>query len=73
MFYSWPPRPQALLKQARYFDDLVARCTAWEVQLLDTCRNKTEVQAVLTPTDQDPSEPVGYALAMFDKPFLSHK
>ncbi|GIL77018.1 hypothetical protein Vretifemale_6550 [Volvox reticuliferus] len=64
---------QVLLQQARYFDDLVARCIAWEVQLLDTCRNKSEVQAVLTPTEQDPSEPVGYALATCDKAFLSHK
>ncbi|GIL58633.1 hypothetical protein Vafri_13642, partial [Volvox africanus] len=64
---------QVLLQQARYFDDLVARCVAWEVQLLDTCRNKTEVQAVLTPTDNDPSEPVGYALLTYDKAFLSHK
>ncbi|EFJ41546.1 hypothetical protein VOLCADRAFT_107632 [Volvox carteri f. nagariensis] len=64
---------QSLLQQARYFDDLVAACTSWEVQLLDTCRNKSEVQSVLTPTDLDPSEPVGFALATFDKAFLSHK
>ncbi|PNW77813.1 hypothetical protein CHLRE_10g452950v5 [Chlamydomonas reinhardtii] len=64
---------QSLLQQARYFDDLVAQLTAWEVKLLDTCRNKQEVQAILAPTEDDPSEPVGYALATFDKAFLSHK
>ncbi|KAG2449540.1 hypothetical protein HYH02_005682 [Chlamydomonas schloesseri] len=64
---------QSLLQQARYFDDLVAQLTAWEVKLLDTCRNKQEVQAILAPTDDDPSEPVGYALSTFDKAFLSHK
>ena len=44
-----------------------------QVKLLDTCRNKQEVQAILAPTEDDPSEPVGYALATFDKAFLSHK